>query len=173
MADVPLLDKSGLKASQEPRNFSKMTNALSKKLPNSPQNLENTSSRVLKSTFDWENENKINEKVSTLKQDTIIVTEQEFFDALNNRDEDKAKIEKEMFYIEDLYKHAEYLVEFQETYIKEIEKNLNEAEKNSKDAASSLKKAGNRSDCILKFLYSIIGVQSVTAMTLFVLAWIF
>lgn len=173
MAEIPLLDKSAAKAYQEPKNFSKMTNALNKKLPNSPQRLEKASSSVLKNTFEWENENKMNEKVSILKQDQIIITEQDFFEALNNRDEEKAKIEKEMVYIEDLYKHAEYLVEFQETFIQEIEKNLKEAEKNSKDAANSLRKAKNRSDCILKFLYSIIGVQSITVFTLFVLVWIF
>lgn len=156
MSDEPLLDKSSGLAQQEPRFKSKMISALKKKLV-----------PVIEEDPDK------NEKQEVCIQIHKNVTEEEFFELLDNRDEDRAKIEKEMLYVEELYKDTGYFVEFQEMFLQEIDKNLKEAEKNSKNAASSLKKSNNMSDCILRVLYSVIGVQSVIVMVLFVLAWIF
>lgn len=155
MSDEPLLDKSSGLSLQEPRFKSKMVNALKKKL-----------------IPDCQGDDKIDNQEVCIQVHKN-VTEDEFFELLNNRDEDRAKIEKEMLYVEELYKDAGYFVEFQETFLQEIDKNLKEAEKNSKNAASSLKKSNNMSDCMLRVLYSVIGVQSVIVVVLFVLAWIF
>jgi hypothetical protein len=157
MSTIPLLEK--LKTNSKSSDRGKMLSALKSKLPLSPKQDQNE----LKSSPSIE--------MAPLSQTTI--TESDFYKLLENRDEEKVKIEKEMHYVEDLYTQAEYFVDFQANYISEIEKSLEEVEKNSKSTAAALKKANSNSDCIQKFLYSVISVQMITIIVLLVLIWLF
>ena len=101
------------------------------------------------------------------------VSDMDFFKSLDNREADREKISKEMYYIEDLYSQTSYFVDFQANYIQEIEKSLQEVEKNTKQTAAALISAKKSSDCIQKFLYSIISIQSITILVLLFLIWLF
>ena len=148
-------------------NKNKMLSALKSKLQTSPK-----STNI---QFILEQDSKP-EPISIPEPSLVIqsqVSETDFFKSLDDREADREKISKEMYYIEDLYNQTSYFVDFQANYIQEIEKSLQEVEKNTKQTAAALTSAKNSTDCIQKFLYSIISIQSITILVLLFLIWLF